>query len=348
LRGVHEPRTKTPDRVSRADLQALRRPPSAITPFAGFPDVLDFPRDVQPILDRHCVECHTYQRRDGNVILAGDLGPHWSHSFFSLFAYRQVADGRNGLGNHPPRSIGSSASPLLKMMGGSHYGAKLSPREWRTIWLWIESGAPYAGSYAGLRNESDQNIAGSAVARVFAGARDVLDRRCGSCHAIGQPDSEDRRPLPFPSDFRRNRRGSEPRTAVYERIVLADDPMARFSANILLNFTRPAWSPLLLSPLAKAAGGHERCGAVFRDTSDSDYQRLLAAIEQGKSELDANPRYATPDFKPNRQYVREMKRYGILPASFDRSKDPIDIFQVDQAYWKSLWHEPENCASPSP
>ena len=38
------------------------------------PDVVDFPRDIQPILDRHCVACHNYQRRDGGVLLTGDLG----------------------------------------------------------------------------------------------------------------------------------------------------------------------------------------------------------------------------------------------------------------------------------
>src|SRR5512137_1192372 len=113
---------------------------------------MDFTRDIQPLLDRHCVRCHTYERPDGHVILAGDLGPDFSHSFYSLFAWLQVADGRNGLGNQPPRTIGSSASPLLRKFEGGHYEVQATPAEWRTLWLWIESGAPYAGTYAGLRN----------------------------------------------------------------------------------------------------------------------------------------------------------------------------------------------------
>jgi hypothetical protein len=80
---------------------------------------------------------------------------------------------------------------------------------------------------------------------------------------------------------------------------------------------------------------------VFQDCSDPDYQRLLSLLETGKAELDASPRYGTPGFRPNWQYVREMKRYGLLPASFDPSKDRIDIFQADQAYWKSFWLPPE-------
>ena len=41
-------------------------------------------------------------------------------------------------------------------------------------------------------------------------------------------------------------------------------------------------------------------------------------------------------------YVREMKRYGVLPASFDASVDPIDVYAADQAYWRSFWHQPQN------
>ncbi len=32
-----------------------------------------------------------------------------------------------------------------------------------------------------------------------------------------------------------------------------------------------------------------------------------------------------------------MKRFGILPASFDAAKDLIDVFQTDEAYWRSFW-----------
>jgi len=346
--GCHEPRSTTPLLIPHPSsliqpsttLLALRRPPSRIQPFEGLPDVMDFPRDVQPILDRHCVKCHTYEKREGNVILTGDLGPTWSHSFFQLFAHRQVADGRNGLGNYPPRTIGSSASPLLKKLDGSHYDVKVSPKEWRVIWLWIESGAPYAGSYAGLRNAYEQSLAGRAVGGVFGGERETLHRRCGSCHALGQPLNETGRALPFQPNVANNRRGLNRPIGIHERVVLENDPLTKFSENILLNFTRPALSPLLLGPLAKSAGGYGSCGKVFEDKSDPDYQRLLAAIERGKATLDSVPRYATPGFQPNPQYVRELKRFGILPASFDPSKERLNFFETDQAYWRSFWHQP--------
>jgi hypothetical protein len=338
--GCHEPRTRSPANRRSSVLEAMQRPPSVIERFADFPDVLDFTRDVQPILDRHCVACHSYQRRDGRVILAGDLGPHWSHSFFSLFAHRLVADGRNGLGNQPPRTIGSSASRLLKLVDGSHYEAKVTRQEWRTLWLWIESGAPYAGTYAALRNEAQETAGYAAPARVFAEGREIAQRRCYTCH---KPPSanEDPMELPFNYDAERKSRAKLGRpTGSYERIVYENDPVARLSPNILLNFTRPELSPLLLGPLAKAAGGFGSCGEVFRDTQDPDYQRLLGAIRRARAALEAEPRFGTPAFKPNHQYIRELTRFGVLPATFDPARDALDVFATDQAYWRSLWFVP--------
>ena len=44
-------------------------------------------------------------------------------------------------------------------------------------------------------------------------------------------------------------------------------------------------------------------------------------------------------------YVREMKRYGILPASFDAARDPIDVYATDRAYWAAMgWHPAEEGA----
>jgi hypothetical protein len=44
-----------------------------------------------------------------------------------------------------------------------------------------------------------------------------------------------------------------------------------------------------------------------------------------------------PHFKPNAGYVREMKRYGVLPVSFDVDKDSIDVYETDLRYWEMLW-----------
>ena len=43
---------------------AMQRTASRIEPIDDCPDVFDYPRDVQPILDRLCVDCHGYEKTD--------------------------------------------------------------------------------------------------------------------------------------------------------------------------------------------------------------------------------------------------------------------------------------------
>lgn len=334
--GCHEPRTQTPSPSKGTRLLALERSPSRIEPFSEHPDVLDFGRDIQPILDRHCVGCHGYERREGGVLLGGDLGPHWSHAYFSLLAHRQVADGRNGLGNQPPRTLGSSASPLLAKVTGQHHDVQVSPREWRTLWLWIESGAPFAGSYAGLRNAEQQARVGLALRPLAAGFA-AVQHRCGVCHTGVEPGTSAPLRLPYDPNLQERRKLAGRPTGEYERILFERDPIARYSLNVLVNLTRSDRSPLLLAPLAKAAGGWGACPDVFSDTADPDYQRLFTALERGREALAAPPRYGTPGFQPNPQYVRELKRFGVLPADFEGGAGTLDAFAADQAYWRALW-----------
>jgi hypothetical protein len=337
--GCHEERAGAADsRRPDNTLLALKRPPSAIQPFEGLPDVLDFQRDIQPILDRHCVTCHNPEKRAGNLNLIAAQTPRFSNAYMALITRSEFVDGRNGLGNQPPRSIGSSASPLLKRLSGGHHDVKVSPSEWRTVWLWIEAAAPYAGSYAALRNTADQSYYGHAGHKFFGECRDVFKRRCYECHK----NTAERNVTGFPFNWglRRDKERSlagHP-TGSHERIILPNDPARMFDAAVLVNYTLPACSSILLAPLAKEAGGYGRCGkAVFKDKNDPDFKKMLASIESGKKLYDERPPWGTPGWKPNAQYVREMKRFGLLPDAFDLAQQTLDPFAMDQAYWRSLW-----------
>ena len=340
--GCHEERSGAAD-ARRTDntLLALKRPPSVIQRFEGIPDVLDFQRDVQPVLNRHCVCCHNPQKRAGNLNLVAAQSPRFSNAYIALLTRNEVVDGRNGLGNQPPRSIGSAASPLLKRLSGGHHDAKATPEEWRTVWLWVESAAPFGGSYAALRNTVDQGYYGHAGNKFFGECRDVFKRRCYECHK----NTADRNVTGFPFNWglRRDKErqlAGRP-TGSHERIILPNDPARMFDSALLVNYTQPDCSSILLAPLAKESGGYGRCArTVFKDKNDPDYKKLIASIESGKSLYDARPPWGTPGWQPNAQYVREMKRFGILPETFDLTKDTLDPFATDQAYWRSLWPHP--------
>ncbi|MHC4546093.1 MAG: HzsA-related protein, partial [Planctomycetota bacterium] len=332
--GCHEHRALTPASIRANSLRAVRRPPSRIEPFQGLPDVLDYRRHIQPILNEHCVRCHNYKQRDGRVALTEDLGITWSLSYYMLLAKGQVADGRNGYGNQKPRTIGSSASELMHKIDGSHYDVTVTTQQWRTMWMWLESGAPYAGTYAALRNGAEQVRQGKALAAFHS---PVLNVTCRQCHGPGKKAAA----IPYGlSNEERSRYQRQRKLAPHERIVRDDD--SRFSAHVLLNVSRPDDSPMLLGPLAKSAGGWGTCEHQFSSKDDPGYQALLAAMQNGKRQMDQVARFGTPAFKPNRQYVREMKRFGVLKPEFNLDREPIDIFETDQRYWKLFWYHPRS------
>jgi hypothetical protein len=336
--GCHEQRTRT--FPPGGELMALTRPPSKIEPIKDAPEVFDFPRDIQPILDKHCVPCHGYEPsqdggpRAGGVVLTGDRGPMFSHSYFTLSARLQISDGRNRpQSNYPPRGIGSSASPLMRKIDGSHYGAKISAHERDLVRLWIDTGGPYPGTYAGLGCGMIGGYAENIIDRAdidwpsMKEAMEVLDRRCATCHtgpsALPTSPSDNMGMPPWAIDY--------------------NDPRLRFSRHILFNLTRPEKSLLVLAPLATTAGGHGLCdktGGVFAEVSDPDCQKLLAAIRDTKMRLEEIKRFDMAGFRPREEYLREMKRYGIL-AKEPGPGEPVDPYLLDQSYWKSLWYHPE-------
>ena len=328
--GCHEHRTDAPA-VSNANLQALRRRPSRIRPFDSMPDIFDFPRDIQPILDKHCVSCHGYEKtarggpRAGGIILTGDHGPVFSHSFAALHMFDQVIISRDGKGNRPPRGFGSGAGGLMKMIDPSHYDVKLSDRERLTIRLWIDASATYAGTCAASGTGKFPALPRLA-SRSAAAA--VMQKRCNSCH------TGNRRLPKHPGDI----------VGVRGYTIVKDKITRRMSNHLVFNLTRPEKSMILLAPLSKSAGGFGVCRKnerpIFADRTDAGYQTLLELVSRSKAILDADKRFDMPGFRPSRHYIRVMKTYGILPRSFDIKNDPIDPYKTDRAYWRSFGHKP--------
>ncbi len=365
--GCHEPRTMPPPPAAGADLLALRRPPSRIEPIPGAPDVFDYPRDIQPIWDRHCLECHDTATYAGRALLTGDQGPMFTHSYFTLSSRLQVADGRDlARGDYPPYTIGSSASFLMDKVDGSHHGVQLTAAELRTVKLWIDAAATFPGTYAALGGGMIGPYAalqyGTRPRRDYANwpaqrrAREAMDRRCGACHAetTRLPDSPadhlglrlhhlaygEGRPRHWAPPWLEPDGGGPLRPGSLEWMRRHADPRLQFSRHVLYNLSRPAESVLVRAPLSAAAGGYELCGEVFTTTTDADYRAIVAGIEEAKRYLESIGRFNMPGFHPEPEYLREMKRYGILPPDH-RDDDPIDVYETDRRYWQSLHHRPE-------
>jgi len=341
--GCHEPRVEAPGEPPRGAAMAMERPPSRIEPIEDCPDVFDFPRDVQPILDRLCVDCHGYEKTErggpygGKVALTGDRGPMFSHAYFTMTVRRLFSDGRNlARSNYPPRTLGSSASRILTMLDGSHHEVKATPQQKRMLRLWIESGAPYPGTYAALGGGAIGGYWSNGLINTDTGwpttkaGAQAIARRCAACH-------KGHKVLP--------KAMCDERGISFWRFSL-DDKRLKLSRHIVFNLTRPAKSLLLLAPLARDAGGFELCRdkagkavAVFANADDPDYRALLAMVEAVKLNLETITRFDMPCFRPQPHDVREIKRYGVLPRDLPADAR-IDVYATDHRFWESLWHRP--------
>jgi hypothetical protein len=324
--GCHEHRTQTPRNPRSGTLAALRRNPSHPTPVPDVPEIIDFNRDVQPLLNKHCVRCHDVENYKGQIDLTADRGLGYSHAFVNLHRSKQVVV-HSAVGNHPPRTLGSSASPLLKKFSGNHHGVRASAAERRLLRTWIDAAAPYAGTYACL---------GTGMITYRKPVEEVFKNRCDECHA-SEPS-------------RRDKTG--------RRWFFADH---RF------NLTRPAKSLMLLAPLAKEAGGLGLCrqrsavkkrdpnapeapqATIFTSTDDPHYQMLLASLRDlADWWRDDITSFELDTFVPQYGYIRELKRYGVLPETYEHGKDPVRPFEFDEAYWRSLQHKPKPATARTP
>jgi hypothetical protein len=160
----------------------------------------------------------------------------------------------------------------------------------------------------------------------------VIERRCAACHQGPQ------RLLPRSLSDERGLSFWKPDP---------DDPRLNTSRHIVFNLSRPEKSLFLLAPLAASAGGWGLCHAadaspgsgVLSGRDEPDYQTLLAFCAAGSGRMAEIKRFDMPDFRPRVDWVREMKRYGVLPASL-KPDEPLDVYAVEEKYWRSLWYEP--------
>ncbi|MFV1964050.1 MAG: hypothetical protein ACC628_01410 [Pirellulaceae bacterium] len=244
-----------------------------------------YARIVQPVLDRHCVECHHARDLQGGVDLSGDYTDFFNVSYDILarkgvigqWQFEQLGIGEYPLGENPytswistynqtesnilevtPKAWGSPASLLADLILSGHPDDHGKPRihlganDKQRVFTWIDLNVPYYGTSES--NYYDRKGCRRLYPRdLDAVLADVAQRRCASCHAEGIPRTH------------------------YTRIL------------------NPEENSFLFAPLAKTAGGTERCGRpVFASTQDPDYQKILASFAPLLRMADQTPRMDMP------------------------------------------------------
>lgn len=193
--GCHEHKSSTPPFDARA-AAVLAGAPKRLQSETWGGGAIDFPRDIQPVLDRHCVACHGGEKGiAAGIDLTGGWTAYFSIAYENLVSRRETQlvahwiagiDCMNGTAHwssqiFPPRSHGSGAAPLAKLLMGGHGGriADLTRRERDLLMAWMDSNGLYHGTW-------DQTESGAAI-KEWQPARTALtavmrDAGCVKCH----------------------------------------------------------------------------------------------------------------------------------------------------------------------
>ncbi len=163
--GCHEHKNTAPSAYSSGVSLALKAGPQALEPFYGPPRGFSFPREIQPILDRHCVRCHHDRERKMTPdrlrdALTLERDPPWK-PFFGA-----GARGDAPAGSPAARAADGSADRPAFSLRGEPVLDKVALRRWSDAYLNLTQAAPSdyyeaVGAYFGVFNGRVVNWIGS-------------------------------------------------------------------------------------------------------------------------------------------------------------------------------------------
>ncbi len=174
--GCHESKYNIP-----APGTPMASSPKPLESFYGPARGFSYDKEIQPILDKNCIECHNGETRNGKRMrdFRGDLvtvaGRGWNISYLELLKYRAKdscyqkpeKDCGNGSGINknrenpiisyywydgpaaplPPYARGAAQSRLMDTLEAGHNGIALSREEIDKMACWIDLAAPYHGDW---------------------------------------------------------------------------------------------------------------------------------------------------------------------------------------------------------
>ncbi|NQT53997.1 PD40 domain-containing protein, partial [bacterium] len=148
--GCHEDRSSTPS-MSHPGWARLKGPPDRIKAPAWGAGPVDFVTQVQPVLDKHCVKCHSGAAPPKGVDLSGDKTRLFNMAFETL-VFRPGLVARYHInpgptGNFPALGSGSWVSGLTKRIESKHSKVDMDDDGRRRIYTWIDANVPYYHTY---------------------------------------------------------------------------------------------------------------------------------------------------------------------------------------------------------
>ncbi len=146
--GCHEDRLSVPPVTTKMPM-AMRKQPAKLTENPDEIPIFSYTRDMQPLFDKHCVECHDFNKEAGEkLILAGDRNPYFNASYIDIQLKKQIATVGGGPSEiQQAYSWGSHVSNIVKVLEAGHHNVSLSSHEMEALYTWIDMNGIYYPFY---------------------------------------------------------------------------------------------------------------------------------------------------------------------------------------------------------
>ena len=270
-----------------ADVQELQGPEWGV---AGF----SYPHVVQPVFDQHCVECHNARESAGLVDLSGDKTDLFNVSYDVLCRTGTLGAwhwDRQWTPEGPRHDALRGKSPYVEWIwginGSGHNILEITPRRW---------GSPASKLaeiiHSGHPDEDGQprvDLSPSERRKIYLWM-DLNIPYYGTASSNHKLQMGGRRMYPRELD-------STLKEVASRRC--AECHKDRIPRDFFTRILKPENNRFLLAPLAKSAGGTERCATVvFASKDDPDYRKIIDTFKPVQQLLEERPRADMDGFQP--------------------------------------------------
>lgn len=183
--GCHETRAAAPRLPSNVPLAVLRDPSTPVPPPWGHKP-LNFLRDIQPVINRNCLSCHSGPKPAGNVDLSPGLTAHNNRAYDTLIGMGMLclSSKSDDARITPVGEFGSHKSRLVAILRTTHAErCRLSHDDWQRLYTWIDANGVYHDDFIRKRPAGAAGYSLAEDQELWARIAEIHGRRCASCHA---------------------------------------------------------------------------------------------------------------------------------------------------------------------
>ncbi len=152
--GCHEDLNQIP--IPKRVIASTKKPSKIEAPEGGVRP-FTFELEIQPILDRACIACHTENSKISFVAGPEKIAPgqrryyNFSQSYLNFHPYFYRQGPEADMYVLTPYEFHASNSEMIQMLEDGHHGVQLTDKEWKTLYNWIDFNAPYNSSFSRIR-----------------------------------------------------------------------------------------------------------------------------------------------------------------------------------------------------